>query len=256
MRAFLLIALTALCHTLMPAAEPVKLVLAMEDQPIFPWNMPDGTGANIELLKLVAADTGVAFTFKTMPWKRCLTSLQANEVDGVVDASFKEERKAMGAFPSKPDGSVDDRRCLHWDDYTLYRPKGAALDFDGKALVGLSGRIATQPGYSIVAKLKEMGIEVEDTAKGDEANLRKVADGKVAGAVLSSGGADRVLQAMPELAAKVERCPKPIQHRALYLMLSHALVKRDPALAERIWSALDAKRKTPEYEAALARLTR
>lgn len=248
--------LTLGCWSSAEAAEPVKLLLVMEDQAIFPWNMPDGTGVNIELLRMVAVETGLAFEFKPMPWKRCLSSLQADEVDGVIDASFKEERKAMGAYPVKADGSVDDQRCLHWDDYSIYRPKGDALEFDGKAFVGLKGRLATQPGYSIIGRLKDLGAEVEDSAKGDEANLRKVADGKVAGAVLSSSSADRVLQAQPDLAQKVERCAKPLQHRALYLMLSHALVKRDAALAERIWNALASKRKTPEYQAAYDRQTR
>ncbi len=66
-----------------------------------------------------------------------------------------------------------------------------------------------------------------------------------------TAGGDAVLHNHPEIAAEMVKYPVPLVEKPYYLMFSHQLVAADPALTERIWSAMAEIRATPEYQAAV-----
>src|SRR4051794_18470700 len=80
------------------AAKP-RITLCFERQEVPPWRTLDGGGLNFELLNEVARRTGVDFDYQSMPWKRCLAQLKANQVGGAFAVSFSRERLALGAYP-------------------------------------------------------------------------------------------------------------------------------------------------------------
>jgi polar amino acid transport system substrate-binding protein len=49
------------------------------------------------------------------------------------------------------------------------------------------------------------------------------------------------------VAAKIEVLPLPLVEKSYYLVLSQALVARDPDLAARIWDAVEQARTSPAY---------
>jgi polar amino acid transport system substrate-binding protein len=244
--AFLLIGI-AVCG----AAETVTI--AFEDGAQPPWTNPDASGVDHDLLKLVGAQVGVTFTMQCMPWKRCLSQMQEDKVDGTLNASFKDERLAMGHYPMGADGKADPGRKLHDDSYSLYRAKGAALSWDGTAFQGLSGKLGAQSGFSIIDMLKKLGAQVDDEAKDKGAILKKLAAGRIQGAALHTVGADQLLKAQAELGGTIEKVEPPLVVKPYYLMLSKGFVAKKPELAKAIWDAIAVVRESPAYQQILAR---
>ncbi|MBX9818768.1 MAG: hypothetical protein K2X79_12130, partial [Burkholderiaceae bacterium] len=108
---------------------PAALRLCFESATIQPWRTEDGKGLNIELLQQVSHLLNQPFVYLALPWKRCLASLQANEVDGAFAASFSAERLEIGAYPG---GKVaDPAKRMHTDRYVLLKRKGTAVQWDG-----------------------------------------------------------------------------------------------------------------------------
>lgn len=227
------------------AAAGAPLRLCFESATILPWRTADGKGLNIELLQQVAPLVGVSFSFQALPWKRCLASLQANEVDGAFAASFSPERLETGAYPG---GKVADAsKRMHTDRYVLLKRKGSPVQWDGKQINNLDGAVGVQLGYSIAGQLRGWGLAVDESSQGALALARRLAMGRVA--AVAMGGSDAtMLMAQPEIANQLEELPLPLTEKAYYLMLSHQLLASQPELAQRIWRGIETVRNSPAYK--------
>lgn len=229
------------------AAPERAITLCHEDADVRPWRYRKGGGLNFQLIERAANRAGVRIHYQALPWKRCLASLQANEVDGIFAGSFRREQLAYGAYPG---GAVPDAgKRLHTDRYVLLRRKGDSLDWDGKALTHLEGAIGTQLGYSVNEQLRALGVPIDEGAQTAVDVLRKLADGRLAGAAILAGEADQVLERNPGLRARLEVLPQPLVEKPYYLILSLALVQTQPALASRLWEATEAVRTSTAYRA-------
>jgi polar amino acid transport system substrate-binding protein len=224
------------------AAKP-SIPLCFERQEVLPWRTLDGGGLNFELLNEVARRIGVEFDYQSMPWKRCLAQLKANQVGGAFAVSFSQERLALGAYPGGQ--QADPERRMHVDRYVLARRKGSRIDWDGKAFRNLDGRIGFQLGYSVGDFLRAQGVLVDEGSQRSDELLQKLVTGRVEAAALGGGDAQRLVRG--PLAQQIEVLPRPLLEKPYYLMLSHDFVARQPALAERIWQAIGEVRKSPAY---------
>ena len=152
---------------------PPKITLAIEEGDFSPYTFGSkgpyrGKGAIIDLLKSFEKDIGVEFRFKIYPWKRCLSMLKKNKVDGVFNASFKKERMKFGVYPFV-EGKINFMRGTHSSDYVLYKRKNSLLKWDGKKFIDLKNHIGAERGFSIISELKTLGVsvkEVGDASKG------------------------------------------------------------------------------------------
>lgn len=231
------------------AAEPAKpaapLRLCFESATIQPWRTAEGKGLNFDLLQQVSQQVGTPFVYLALPWKRCLASLQANEVDGAFAASFSEERLEIGAYPG---GKVaDPSKRMHTDRYVLLRRKGSPVQWDGKQISNLNGAVGVQLGYSIAGQLRNQGVAVEEHNQGPLVLVRLLILGRVAAAALGASDA-AMLSVQPEVAAQLEELPIPLTEKPYYLMLSHQLLATQPELAQRIWKAIEAVRNSATYK--------
>lgn len=228
-----------------PAAATGKPVvpLCFERQEVRPWRTLDGGGLNFELLNEVARRNGIEFDYQSMPWKRCLAQLKANQVSGVFAVSFTPERLELGAYPggAKPDFE----RRLHVDRYLLVRRKGSRVEWDGKAFRNLDGRIGFQLGYSVGDFLRSRGVLVDEGSQRADELLEKLLSGRVEAAAL--GGGDTLRLVRGKLAERLEVVRAPLLEKPYYLILSHDFVKRQPQLAERIWQTVAEVRNSPAY---------
>jgi polar amino acid transport system substrate-binding protein len=224
------------------AAKP-SIPLCFERQEVLPWRTLDGGGLNFELLNEVARRIGVEFDYQSMPWKRCLAQLKANQVGGAFAVSFSQERLALGAFPGGH--QVDPQQRMHIDRYVLARRKGSRVDWDGKAFRNLDGRVGFQLGYSVGDFLRAQGVLVDEGSQRSDELLQKLVTGRVDAAALGGGDALRLVRG--PLAQQIEVLPLPLLEKPYYLMLSHDLVARQPALAERIWKTIAEVRNSPAY---------
>ena len=219
------------------------------------WIRPaQGLDSGYVLLQMVKAKLGLNFDYVGLPWKRCLSEMQEGHVDGAVGASFVAERQVMGAYPTDAQGRPDPTRRLAMNGYHLYVPKGSDLGWDGQHFSNLHGPIATIVGYSIIEQLKASGATVYEMGGGENQTLglfQLTIGGHAQAAAMITAGGDAVLHNHPEIAAQMVKYPVPLAEKPYYLMFSHQRVEADPALTERIWSAMAEVRDTPEYVAAL-----
>lgn len=220
------------------------ITLCYERADVRPWRTQAGEGLNFDLLRLVAERAGVTFNFQSMPFKRCLAQLKANTVDGVFAVSFKPDRLELGTYPggATPDAS----KRMHVDRYILLRRKGSALDWDGKALRNVDGAIGAQLGYSITDQLRSLNVTVDEGSQRSDELIRKLLAGRIAGAAL--GGSDARTLLDGPYGPQIEACPIPLVEKPYFLMLSHALVEKQPALARHIWSTIEQVRNSPAYK--------
>lgn len=224
------------------------LTLCYEDQNSYPWVMTDGSGLNLQLLRLVAEALPLHFNFVAVPWKRCLSGLAQGTYDGAFASSFKAERLALGRYPQDADGRLDERKRLHTSIYTLYRRKGSLVSWNGEEFRQLHGRIGSLSGFSIVDFIRAQGAEVDETSRDPLALLQMLRHKRIEAAALQSLRGDFVLQANPELAAHVEKVKLPLEEKAYYLMLSNAYVASNPKQAARIWDEIERQRESVQHQ--------
>jgi len=236
--------LAGTCYGTQPA-----LTFCHEDQNAYPWVMTDGTGLNLELLNLVQQRLQLQVVYVSVPWKRCLSGMQQGLYDGAFAASFKTERLQMGHYPTDAAGRPDARRRLHTSRYALYRRVGSAVSWDGQHFSQVNGRVGSLSGFSIRDLLLAHGLEVDESSRDPQALLQMLVHGRVEAVALQAMRGDFVLQASPQLAQRVEKLPQLLEEKPYYLMLSNALLARDPGLAERIWDEVQRQRQSPVYQA-------
>ncbi len=231
--------------TVSPASSASDFIFCVEDRDVRPWRTADGRGLNFELLDMVAARLGVRFQYRGMPWKRCLDELKQNTVQGAMGASFRPKRLENGAYPGG--AKADARKRLNFDRYVLLRRKGTPVDWDGKQLTGLDGSVGAQLGYSIVGDLKRLGVPVDDGAPGPLELAKKLAYGYVGAAAMLEGEARELFASNRSLATNLEVVERPLAEKPYFLMLSHELVRDQPAMAERIWNTIESVRESRAY---------
>lgn len=232
------------------ADSPTVLQLCAEDENSYPWLLRDRSGLNMLMVRLLGQRLGLRFEVALLPWRRCLLSLQEGGVDGAFKASFQPERLKIGRYPMRG-GQVDVERAMLEESYHLYRLKGSAVSWDGQRLSQLDGAVGAQAGFSIVAWLRQQQLPIEASAKAPDAVLAMLQRGRIGAAALQTSQGDYTLSRHPPFAAQIERQGPPLVSKPYYLLLSHAFVKRHPALAERIWDGVAAVRESPEYRQAL-----
>lgn len=248
MRRFLLFALAA-CSAAAQAAPGERITLCFERQEVRPWRTLDGGGLNFELLTEVARRTGVTFDFQSMPWKRCLEQLKANQVGGAFAVSFSRDRMALGAYPGVSGGEADPQadasKRMHVDTYVLARLRGSRLDWDGKTFRNLDGRIGFQLGYSVGDFLRAQGVQTDDGSQRSDELVQKLIAGRLAGAALGGNDAQRLMRG--PYGKRLELLPVPLVEKPYFLVLSSALVANQPQLAARVWDEIEAVRNSPAY---------
>ena len=248
MRAKSMLLLLLMLASAAVGARPASLLFCHEDQDSFPWVLKDRPGLNVLLVRQLEREIGVPIRLVALPWKRCLAELAANSVDGAFAASFKAERLEMGRYPNGKDGKPDPALRLHMSSYSLYRARGSALHWNGSRLENLNGAIGSLAGHSIVDLLREMGVPVDERSKSPVETLRKVAMGRLQGAVLQTPRVSHLLGIHPDLAAAIERDPTVLEERPYFLMLSFKLVEQEPSFSEQLWKQIERTRESPQFK--------
>lgn len=229
------------------AAAKDTITLCFERQEVHPWRTLSGGGLNFELLNQVATRLDIAFDYQSMPWKRCLAQLKANEVGGAFAVSFNKERLALGAYPGGT--QADPSKRMHVDRYVVVRKKGSRLEWDGKSFRNLDGAIGIQLGYSVGDFLRGHQVAVDEGSQRAVELAQKLIAGHLAGAAVGGGDAFGLMHG--PLAAQLEVLPVPLIEKPYFLLLSHALVASNPKLAERIWTTVEQVRNSPSYKKQL-----
>jgi polar amino acid transport system substrate-binding protein len=235
------------------AAAPSTLTFCSEDQDNYPWVLQRRPSYISVMLDMVQPRLGMSIQLVAKPWKRCLTELQLNLVDGVVNASFLQERQAIGVYPER-EGQLDTNRRMLMNRYTLYQVRGNGVQWDGKTLTGLTGPVGVQTSFSIADQLREMNVKVDESSKSAGDVLRNLVIGNIAAAALQPDNADRLIADNPTFRTQIVKLPAPFVEKPYYLMLSRRLVSTQPQLAERVWDEVAKVREMPEFKRRVAQI--
>ena len=234
------------------------LTFCYESVDVRPWRTAEGRGLNFDLINAAAAKLGIQVKYEGIPWKRCLSELKANRMDGAFGVSFKADRLDIGVYPggSQP----DDSKRLFTDGYMLLRNKGSKVTWDGKSIGGLEGAVGIQLGYSVGDQLRAMNIPVDDGSINLRELVRKLVAGRIGAAAIGGSDAAYLSSKEPTLAKQFEILPTPLVQKPYFLMLSHHAFDANPERALRLWKAIETERKSVSYvkreEAALQGLVR
>jgi polar amino acid transport system substrate-binding protein len=225
-----------LCATTADAGEVLRA--AYEDKAEPPYYMgdtteiPENPGISPELVREAAAALGIEVQFVRMPWVRCLKSLQRGEIDATFNASYKEERLALGVYPTVG-GKVDSSRRITTLTYALYRAKGGAITWDGTRLGGLEGPVGIQAGYSVKEDLTRMGIATEEAAD-TIINFKKLTSKRIRAVAQLEVTADTLL-ARGDFPS-IEKLSPPLVKKDYFVMFSHQYYDAKRELAEKLWA--------------------
>ncbi|MEH6345973.1 MAG: transporter substrate-binding domain-containing protein [Bermanella sp.] len=81
----------------------VVVATGVNDDPPYVYGddkiVQENPGVTIDILKLIEARSDVTFTILKQPWKRVVSNIKSNEIDGGFHFSYKEKRKAFVAYP-------------------------------------------------------------------------------------------------------------------------------------------------------------
>lgn len=236
------------CAQAAPAPSAAPVTLCFESQDVLPWRTQANSGLNFSLLAMVEQRLGIKFEYRSMPWKRCLASLQANLVDGVFSVSYTAERRALGVYPGLTAGSAlpDMSKRMHMDSYVVLRKKGSQVEWDGKAFYHLHGPVGFQLGYSVGEVLRALQLDVDEGTLRATDVARKLIAGRIA--VAAIGGSDAASVMRSPLGAQLEQLPVPIVEKSYFLVLSHQMLATRPELSQRIWHAVEQARNSAAYK--------
>ena len=229
------------------SAHAAPLRICYEDVPQRPWTMPDGSGLNFQLLQSVAGQTNDRFEFLAMPWKRCLENLSRGEVDAAIGTTDAPERRAIGVFPTLPNGQGDASAALYEDNDNVFLRVHGAASWDGRKLAVPKGAVTVPRSYYLGDTLRRQGYTVDDGIKSAEEGLRRLSGGGSDVAVLLGHEAEALARA-PEFASYVAEEPAPYDTVQFYMAASRAAYDRDPKRFEAIWAGIRRVRQSPDYQ--------
>ncbi|GLQ32687.1 substrate-binding periplasmic protein [Litoribrevibacter albus] len=204
----------------------------------YPWNMKDGSGVDLILLKMTDdALPDVSFKYIQAPWQRCLHNIENGITEGCFTASFKEKRLQHGYYPgTHTGGAVDPNLRLHSSSYSLYVKKDSNIDVTGKMTIsGLTGKVAAPAGYSIGDDLAKAGYQVDAKSSKTLNNFQKLVSGRVDAVAALTLNGDNILANDATLNSQLKAIKTPLVDKPYYLMLSKQFVSANKELAEKIW---------------------
>ncbi|MBH9551263.1 substrate-binding periplasmic protein [Inhella gelatinilytica] len=234
---------------------PPTLTFCLENADNIPWIMMGAKPGYAQLLMLeVGKQMGIEFKLVPTPWKQCLADVKAGTVDGAISGSYSKERAEFADYPIKLDGEVDATRRLYRASYSFYRQKGAALQWDGKALQA-NGLIGAQQGFSVVAQLKDLGAKVEDNTTSADEVLKRVVSGKYQAGVVQNAEGDNSIAQDPALKG-LERVEPVIVEKAYYTLFSKTFTAKHAPTARAVWNTILKVRNDPAFKAQAGALTK
>jgi polar amino acid transport system substrate-binding protein len=226
-------------------ASAQTLVLGLENVEYFPWQLPDGIGADIFLMETAARNLGYAVDLRPVPWRRCLNEAGSNAIDGCFSASFEVSRMDLGVYPmagNRPDTS----KALHADSYSLYVPTESDVRWTGSEFENLSGDIGAIYGYSIVTMLENQGAGVFKADRLGQLFQLLLRD-RLDGVAALTAHADHLIEQTPELNGRVRKVGPPLDEKHYYLLFSHGFAKNNPEVVLALYDEIKRVRKSPEY---------
>ncbi len=170
------IPLVMLLHVSNAQAERLTLCA---DQTWYPFTFLDSykaSGIFVDIAKATAEKMNLRIRIRAIDWGKCKEYAASGKVDGILGASFNPDRAKFMDYPmkgSEPDSSFS----LSHLEYVAVTTKAQNYQYNGKPS-SIPQPVRVPEGFSIVKDLQAEGLKVDDSARGDQANLISLAKDK------------------------------------------------------------------------------
>lgn len=233
--------------TATPAAQVIRL--CYEDVPVFPWITGDDQGAVIAELHLVEQKLKTKFQMVRLPWKRCQHEAELGNFEGIIAASYTDERTHWGVYPFSDKNKIEPDYRLHTDRFYVYTRKESPIQYSNGKLENIgTNQVGVQLGYSVGNDIKKLGYPIHSSFTSAIDLIKELDRGIVQVAVLQDHETVRVLNAHPELGKKLIRHEPPFKVADQYLLLTKKFFTDHTELSKKIWKTISTVRESEEYK--------
>ncbi|WP_281648635.1 transporter substrate-binding domain-containing protein [Parendozoicomonas sp. Alg238-R29] len=197
-------------------------------------------GVFIDMMKEAAIRTDRRVLIRPASWSRCLRLAKEGKVDGILGASYKDERNEWMEYPPTARRGKGGEHSMSLVDYVIVTPKTLPFTYNGTPST-LPGPVRVPRSYSIADDLKKNQAKVKATYSTDRSalvDLVRMQDGSAA--VL--GSIAKEFQKNPFFSNKYDIQKKTLKSKNYYLTFSR---KSDlpRETRETLWAALQVIRE-------------
>ena len=197
------------------------------------------------LYKVLPQTYNIPIKLKPVSWSRGLDLIKLGFADGIINASYNEERAEYAVYPMK-DGKHNPEKRLRGTSYSLYKNSNSSIEWDGKEITKIDGDIGSVKSYSIVKDLQEMGVEVKEF-QFELKIMKDVAIGKLKAIAIQDYVANSFIQKDPFLKKNIIKLQPPLKNKDYYLIFSKKYYSEHRKLAETIWDVMEEYSHSEEY---------
>lgn len=227
------------------AAQAAGVTLCVSDRPAAPLTFPDHEGQAQYLVRHAMRAAGVESSFVVLPWRRCVESARAGQVDGVLGAQAFQAYKDFLRFPLK-DGLPDRAFALGVDTWVVVTAPGSGVSWDGKALLGVTTPVSYPAGVNVLRQtLDNLGIRHMDSAKTAQQLMQMLMAQRLQAVVIRESDAKGFL-AQDEFKSLRILAPVFLQSDA-YLVFSNGYAHANPGVVSASWEGIRRIRATREW---------
>lgn len=200
----------------------------------------------VEMIEEAGKNIGVDVNFQGVSWSRGLELVSSGIADGIINASYKDERASFAVYPLDKNGSLDISKSLKAPAYYLYVKNDSPITFDGKSIKNLDGKIGAVSGYAVIDSLKALGVEVQEGIN-EISNLRNVLYGELEATAELENDALNALKSDSELKKGIRKLPIPVRKKEYFLIFSKNFYEKNKAVAEAIWDEISKLKNNEKY---------
>lgn len=195
-----------------------KLKLCVADSTWFPFIIIKKeaiSGVYIDILIKSSKPLGYTIKVDAIPWKRCLHLTKTGQYDGIAGVSYQQSRTEFLSYPKDINSSESSKFQLSQVDYVIVTHSSTKFSFNGN-VQQLPSPIRSPLGFSIGKELEALGLEVDNAALNDDANLKKLLRDKSGSVILIREMAHFLINNNPDLLIH----PHPLKSKSYFLAFS------------------------------------
>lgn len=226
----------------------VEIKLCYEDVSVFPWITGNESGLVFIELSQIEKELPIKFKYIRLPWKRCQFEGQSGNVDGLIAASFTEERSTWGVYPTNANGELNSEYRFHTDSFYVYVRKDSNINFkDGKFINLGANPIGVQLGYSVGNDLTKQGLPIHSSFSTAYDLIKELDYSAIEVAVLQNHESNKVLNEKPKFKKNIKRLHPPFKTAHQYLLFTKPFFEKNKKISGDIWKAMPRARKSQAY---------
>lgn len=197
-----------------------KLKICIDSNNWYPFTYTEnGTakGLHLDIVKKAMESLNHQAHFTPLPWVRCMMMVKQGIYDGLLSASYTEERSLHLEYPPNAEKEISDYR-INQVDYVAFSSINYPEEFNGNLNSLRHGAVIAVFGYSIVSDLREKGLHVTAVNNNREGMIQMMKSSKNVFVTLRNT-AESFLKHSPS-ASTLKIHKEPIESKSYFLVFN------------------------------------